>query len=149
MRLRRTHTHTRTHTDTGTGTQTHICTNTLAHSKQQNACKKFDKTAENIVFLTFAPLTFAIKHFSLIYQQGCGIFFLHASFFFHVGSASASAAAVAVAAVTACLPAGIVCFAMFRLALHTRCVLHIYTCNAFRLKCERNLISYIGFGLSI
>lgn len=30
---------------------------------------------------------------------------------------------------------------MCRLALHTRCVLHIYTCNAFRL----NVFQYIRF----
>lgn len=79
MRLRRTHTHTRTHTDTHTHAHKLICTNTFV---AQIYVKKIDKTAENVVFLTFAPLTFAIKHFSLIYQQGCGIFFCMRRFSF-------------------------------------------------------------------
>lgn len=110
-----------------------ICTNTFV--AQIYVKKKFDKTAENVVFLTFAPLTFAIKHFSLIYQQGCGILFCMRRFSFTSDRPLPLlllCCCCCRCCYCLCLPAGIVCFAMFRLALHTRCDLHIYTRYAFR-----------------
>lgn len=82
---------------------------------------------ENCIFFTFVPLTFAIQTLFANYQRGCGIFLLHASFFFHVSSASDSTAVSAAASVAAvaCL---LVLFALLYFALYcTRVAFYIFT----------------------
>lgn len=82
---------------------------------------------ENCGFFTSVPLTFAIQTLFANYQRGCGIFLLHASFFFHVSSASDSTAVSAAASVAAvaCL---LVLFALLYFALHcTHVAFYIFT----------------------